>query len=76
MQNHLLPSAGFVRLSTILKIIPISKSTWWLGVRTGRFPKAVKISSNITAWRVEDILRLIECDYAGSDCVNTTGHKR
>lgn len=60
MQNYLLPSTGFVRLSTILKIIPISKSTWWLGVKTGRFPKAVKLSSNISAWRVEDIFQLIE----------------
>ena len=23
-------------------IVPVSKSTWWEGVRTGRFPKPVK----------------------------------
>lgn len=60
MHHHLLPTTGFVRLSTILKIIPISKSTWWLGVRTGRFPKPIKLSPNITAWRSEDILQFIE----------------
>jgi len=60
MHNQtLLPKAGFVRLSTILKIIPISKSTWWAGVKSGRFPKSIKLSRRITAWRVEDIQNLI-----------------
>jgi prophage regulatory protein len=53
-------NASFVRLHTILKIFPISKSTWWLGIREGRFPKGIKLSSNITAWRAEDIRQLIE----------------
>jgi predicted DNA-binding transcriptional regulator AlpA len=38
--------------------IPVSKSTWWEGVRTGRFPAPVKIGG-VTAWRVEDIHALI-----------------
>jgi prophage regulatory protein len=59
MSNNLLPSTGFVRLSTILKIIPVSKSTWWLGVKTGRFPKSLKLSPNVTVWKVEDITQLI-----------------
>ena len=57
-----LPQAGFVRLSTILAPggpIPVSKSTWWAGVKAGRFPKPVKLGPRITAWRVEDIRRLI-----------------
>ncbi len=59
MTNHLLPETGFIRLSTILKFIPISKSTWWAGVKSGRFPKSVKLGLRITAWRVEDIRNLI-----------------
>lgn len=43
MNNLLLPETGFIRLSTILKIIPISKSTWWAGVKSGRYPKSVKL---------------------------------
>jgi predicted DNA-binding transcriptional regulator AlpA len=57
-----LPETGFVRLSKILAPrgpIPVSKSTWWAGVRAGRFPKPVKLGPRITAWRVEDIRRLI-----------------
>ena len=51
---------GFVRLSTILKLIPVGKSTWWAGVRSGRFPQGVKLGRNTTAWRVEDIRALME----------------
>lgn len=60
---HRLPETGFVRLSSILAPlgpIPVSKSTWWAGVKTGRFPKPVKLGPRTTAWRVEDIRRLIE----------------
>lgn len=59
MQTNLLPETGFVRLSTILKVIPISKSTWWAGVKSGRYPKSIKLSTRITAWRVQDIRNLI-----------------
>ena len=58
-----LPDTGFVRLSTILAPqgpIPVSKSTWWVGVKDGRFPQPVKLGPRTTAWRVEDIRRLIE----------------
>ena len=48
-----------MRVPEILEIVPVSKSTWWEGVRTGRFPKAVKLSERVTAWRVEDIKALI-----------------
>ncbi|MEZ5918613.1 MAG: AlpA family phage regulatory protein [Alphaproteobacteria bacterium] len=55
-----LPETGFLRLPEILKLFPVSKSTWWAGVKDGRFPKGVKLSEKITAWRVEDIRALIE----------------
>jgi prophage regulatory protein len=58
--KFILPETGFVRIPTILKVIPISKSTWWLGVKTGRFPKPTKLGKKIAAWRVEDIKALIE----------------
>jgi predicted DNA-binding transcriptional regulator AlpA len=58
-----LPPSGFVRLSAILAPngpIPVGKSSWWQGVRDGRFPKPVKLGPKTTAWRVEDIRALIE----------------
>ena len=63
MTYQALPATGFVRLSSILGPtgpIPVSKSTWWAGVRSGRFPKPVKLGQRITVWRVEDIRALIE----------------
>lgn len=64
MPNHSeLPQTGFLRLSSIIGpkgYIPVSKSTWWTGVKTGRYPKPVKLSPRVTAWRVEDIRALME----------------
>jgi prophage regulatory protein len=54
-----LPDEGFVRLPVILALIPVGRSTWWAGVRTGRFPAPVKLGPRITAWRVEDIRKLL-----------------
>ncbi|RQW83019.1 MAG: transcriptional regulator [Geobacter sp.] len=70
---HSLPETGFVRLSQIIgnpksdppipAIIPVSKSTWWAGVKSGRYPKSVKtLGPRITAWHVEDIRALFERD--------------
>lgn len=55
-----LPETGFLRLPEVLKLFPVSKSTWWAGVKSGKYPKPVKLSKNITAWRVQDIINLIE----------------
>lgn len=61
MKNtHRLPEKGFVRLPPILDVVPISKSAWWDGIKTGRFPKPVKLGPRTTAWRVEDIYALIQ----------------
>ena len=56
----IIPSTGFLRLPQVLALIPVSKSTWWEGCRTGRFPKPVKLGPRTTAWRAEDILALVE----------------
>lgn len=57
------PRTGFLRLSSILAPkgpIPVSRSTWWAGVKDGRFPKPVKLGPRITAWRAEDINALCQ----------------
>jgi prophage regulatory protein len=61
--NDYLPRAGFVRLNSILAPhgpIPVGRSTWWQGVKTGRFPRPIKLGPRTTAWKVEDIRNLIE----------------
>ena len=57
------PSTGLLRLSSILApngLIPVSRSTWWEGVKSGRFPQPVKLGPRVTAWRAEDIAALVE----------------
>ena len=58
--NAFIPSTGFLRLPQILAIVPISKSAWWEGCKTGRFPKPVKLGPRTTAWKVEDITALVK----------------
>ncbi|OAI12074.1 transcriptional regulator [Methylomonas koyamae] len=64
-----LPETGFLRLKQIIGdpkaeppisgLLPMSKSSWWDGVKKGIFPKPIKMGPNMTAWRVEDIAELI-----------------
>lgn len=61
-----IPTTGFLRLPQVLAIIPISKSVWWEGCKTGRFPKPVKLGPRTTAWRAEDIAALVE-SFSNSD---------
>lgn len=60
MTNQTVIHTGFLRLPQVLQLIPVSRSTWWAGVQSGIYPKPVKISTRITAWRAEDIYALIE----------------
>jgi predicted DNA-binding transcriptional regulator AlpA len=39
-----IPETGFVRLSQVLSVIPLGKTCWWKGVKSGRFPKPIKLS--------------------------------
>lgn len=64
-----LPETGFLRLKQIIgdskaappiqPLIPVKKSTWFAGVKSGRYPKPVKLGARATAWRVEDIRAFI-----------------
>lgn len=71
-----LPETGFLRLKQIIgdkgdpeakppipatpPIFPVSRSTWWQGVRDGRYPAPVKLGPRTTAWTAESIRALIE----------------
>lgn len=40
-------------------ILPIGKSAWWAGVKSGRFPQPVKLGTRTTCWRLDDVLRVV-----------------
>lgn len=62
------PIDGYLRLSQIIgckkrniqAIIPVSKSTWWLGIKQGRYPPPKKLSPGVTVWKISHIRRLVE----------------
>lgn len=65
-----IPKTGFLRLPQIIgnpkatppipPIIPVSKSTWWAGCKSGRYPKPVKLSARTTGWKAEEISELVD----------------
>lgn len=71
--NHLgcsLPAEGYVRIWDIIgrkaargrpavcAVIPVSRATWYAGIKAGRFPTPVK-TGGVALWRVEDIRALV-----------------
>jgi prophage regulatory protein len=57
------PHSGLVRLKQIIAPngpIPVARSTWWAGVKAGRFPRPLKISERVTAWHAADVRKLFE----------------
>lgn len=59
-QPNNIPAIGYLRISQVLAVFPVSESTWWAGVKSGRYPAGHKLSPRVTAWRAEDIRALIE----------------
>lgn len=63
-----LSETGFLRLKQILPdrkrgtsgLIPVCPTTWWQGIKSGKYPKPLKLGPKTTVWRVEDIRALIE----------------
>ncbi len=75
MNDDSLPKEGLVRLSQIIGysyedeegrvvkvpgVIPVSKSTWWDGIKKGIYPKGRKLSARCTVWDVADIRKIIK----------------
>lgn len=50
-----LPTEGFIRIKQLVRFIPLSRTTVWRKVKDGAFPKPIKISAYVTAWRVADV---------------------
>lgn len=63
-----LPETGFLRLCQIVgdkktnipPIIPVCRSSWLNGVKSGKYPKPIKLGERTTAWKVEDVRKLID----------------
>ncbi len=62
MQSHtnVTQRPRLLRIRQVLEIIPVSKSTWWQGVKDGKFPAPIKLGPRTTCWHEADVLRLTE----------------
>lgn len=62
-----IPQNGLLRLKQIIgdkqagipPLIPVSRFTWYEGMKTGRFPQSVRLGPRTVAWRAEDIRKLM-----------------
>lgn len=69
MRQDRYPNLEFLRVKHIVMpdgLLPISTSTWWAGVKSGKYPKPVSsdlLGIGITAWSKQDIQGLINNIY-------------
>ena len=65
---HQIPETGFIRLKNIIgdkkenipALIPVGRTTWLRGVKTGKYPQPVPLGERTVAWKAEEIRELIE----------------
>lgn len=65
--NNTIQQDSFLRLQQIIgskkanipPIIPVSATSWWNGVKSGKYPKAIKLGPKTTVWRASEVLALV-----------------
>jgi predicted DNA-binding transcriptional regulator AlpA len=50
---------ALVRLPTVLGVFPVGETTWWNGIKAGKYPRPIRISSRVNAWKVGSIRKLL-----------------
>ena len=58
--HNSLPDTGFIRLTDVLRVVPVSRATWYRWIAEGKAPRPIKLGPQISAWRVETIRDLID----------------
>ncbi len=53
------PSVSLYRLKQVLARIPISRSAWFAGVKSGRYPRSYSLGPRTTVWRSDDIDQIV-----------------
>jgi len=52
--------ARFLRIEQVLELVPVSRTTWWRGVKAKKYPQPVNISNKRRLWRESEIMRFID----------------
>lgn len=68
MSTEVIATRAYLRVSHITRnprtgntgLIPVSDSTWWAWVKSGKAPAPIKLSAGVTVWREADVLAFAE----------------
>ncbi len=60
MNAEILKYTALIKLPDVLQLYPVSRSTWYQGIKLGKYPPPIKIGPRSSAWRLSDINKLIE----------------
>jgi len=55
-----------LKLTEVLMLYPVSRSTWYQGVDAGIYPQCIKLSGRRVGWQLGAILDLIESKMPGA----------
>lgn len=59
-QSAQFQTGRFLRLTQVLAIYPVGRTHWWAGVKSGKYPAAVRLTSRTVAWYDHDIEELVQ----------------
>jgi predicted DNA-binding transcriptional regulator AlpA len=68
----IIDSRALLRLPQVLALYPVSKSTWWNGIKKGDYPRPIKLTERIAVWPAAAVFKLIEQAALGSDRPRTS----
>ena len=60
MNAEIIRYTALIKLPDVLLLYPVSRSSWYQGIKAGKYPPPVKIGPRSSAWRLSDINKLIE----------------
>ena len=46
---------GYIRLPEVLTLLGISRSTFYAGIKKGKYPKPMRIGARVSGWRAAEI---------------------
>ena len=49
-----------IRITRVMELTGIEKSTAWLWTKNGVFPQPIKLSPRVSVWRESDIQKFVE----------------
>ena len=55
MQNGFIGRTRLLRLRDVLALLPIGRTTFYEGIRSGLYPKPIRLGKRTAAWREDEL---------------------